>query len=162
MFSNQDVSVLRKLQVWTTNKLGNESSIHESGCGVMLATLPTRQNGSGLGLEPELNCSNGFTAWKTQTVGIRAGFHLKTRPCKPRYLASIKYLSSDGIVTWSVCRLCSSGRSVTSRFQLCDPTNIRWGTTQNPVILCKSARISQPLNEYQLDRKSERGRCKSH
>ena len=36
-------------------------------------------NGSGLGLEPEPNRGNGFTTWKTLTVGIWAGYHLKTR-----------------------------------------------------------------------------------
>jgi len=54
--------------------------------------------------------------------------------CKPRYLAQIKYLSSDHIVTWSVRRLCSSSRSFTSRFQICDPTNIHWVAIEIPLI----------------------------
>jgi len=54
--------------------------------------------------------------------------------CKPRCLTPIKYVSSDRIVTWSVRRLCSSGRSVTYRFQICDPTNIRWVAIENPLI----------------------------
>ena len=37
-------------------------------------------------------------------------------------------------MTWSVRRLCSSSRSFTSRFQICDPTNIRWVAIENPVI----------------------------
>jgi len=57
--------------------------------------------------------------------------------CKPRYLAANKYLSSDRIVTWSVRRLCSSRRSFTSRFQICDPTNIRWVAIENPLISLK-------------------------
>jgi len=53
--------------------------------------------------------------------------------CKPRYLVPIKYLSSDCIMTWSVCSLCSSSRSFTSRFQICDPTNICWVAIENPL-----------------------------
>jgi len=45
-------------------------------------------NGSGLGLEPEPNRGNGFTTWKTWTVGIWAGFHLKTRPLQAQMFHS--------------------------------------------------------------------------
>jgi len=34
----------------------------------------------------------------------------------PRFLAPIKYLSSDRIMTWCICRVCSLSRSFTSRF----------------------------------------------
>jgi len=54
--------------------------------------------------------------------------------CKPRYLTPIKYLSSECIITWTVCRLCSSGRSFASRCQICDPTNVRWVTIETPLI----------------------------
>jgi len=42
----------------------------------------------------------------------------------PTTLVAIKYWSSDCIVIWSVCTLCSSSRSFISRFQICDPTDI--------------------------------------
>jgi len=45
-------------------------------------------NGSGLGFEPEPNCGNGCTTWKTLTVGIWAGFHLKTRPLQAQLFRS--------------------------------------------------------------------------
>jgi hypothetical protein len=54
--------------------------------------------------------------------------------CKHRYLAPIKYLNSDCIVTWSVRILFSSACSFTSRFQDCDPTNIRWVAIENPLM----------------------------
>jgi hypothetical protein len=57
--------------------------------------------------------------------------------CKPRYLAPIKYWSSDCIVTWSVRTFCSSGRSFASRFQICDPTDIHELAIKNPPISCR-------------------------
>jgi len=43
-------------------------------------------------------------------------------------LVAIEYWSSYCIVTWSVRRLCSSSRSLTSRFQIWDLTDIPWVT----------------------------------
>ena len=43
----------------------------------------------------------------------------------PTPLARIQYLSSDRIMTSSVCKLCSISRAFNSRFQICDPTDIR-------------------------------------
>ena len=57
--------------------------------------------------------------------------------CKPRYFTPIKYLSSDRIMTWCIHRLCSFSCSFTSRFQICDPTNIHWVAVENPRILLK-------------------------
>jgi len=67
---------------------------------------------------------NRFYHTKTQTIEI-----WPVLPPKPRYfnlttLALIKNLSSDHIVTCSICKLCSFSRCFTSRFQICDPTNI--------------------------------------
>jgi len=44
----------------------------------------------------------------------------------PTFMGSIKYLSSDRIMTWCIRRLCSLSRSFTSRFQNWDPTDICW------------------------------------
>lgn len=41
-------------------------------------------------------------------------------------LTTIQYISSDYIMTWFVCRLCSFLNSFTSFSQLCDPTYICW------------------------------------
>jgi len=66
---------------------------------VVLAMVPTHLNGSGLGLEPELNRCNGSYPTKTQTVAIGPVLPPKFRHFKSRILAPIKYLSSDCIVT---------------------------------------------------------------
>jgi len=55
-------------------------------------------------------------------VRTRPRFHFTVPPT----LAPIKYLSSDRIMTWSVRKLCSISRSFISRFQICDPIDIRW------------------------------------
>jgi len=58
--------------------------------------------------------------WGRVRTGLR--FHFTVPPT----LAPIKYLSSDRIMTWSVRKLCSISRSFISRFQICNPTDIRW------------------------------------
>jgi len=63
---------------------------------------------------------------------VATGFHPKTRHFKSTILAPIKYLSSDRIVTWSVCRLFSFSPSFTSRTYICDQTNIRWVAIETP------------------------------
>jgi hypothetical protein len=47
-------------------------------------------HGSGLLLEQEPNRGNGFTTCNTQTVGIWAGFHLKTHPLQAQISCSNK------------------------------------------------------------------------
>jgi hypothetical protein len=41
-------------------------------------------------------------------------------------LAPIEFLSSDRIMTQSICKLWSFVRSFTARFQMCNPTHICW------------------------------------
>ena len=53
-----------------------------------------------------------------------AGFTSKTRHFNTTSLAPINYLSSDRIMTRSIRKLCNFMRSFTSRFQICDRTNI--------------------------------------
>jgi hypothetical protein len=103
----------------------------------VLAQVPTRKNSSGLGLAPEPNRGNGFTTWKTRTVGTWAGSTSKPGLFKPRCFAPIKYLSSDRILTWCIRRLCGFARSFTSCFRICDPTSIRWVAVENPRILAE-------------------------
>jgi hypothetical protein len=92
---------------------------------LVLATVPTRPNGSGLGLEPNPDHCNGSYHTKTRTVPIGPVLPPKTRQLKSTILPPIKYLSSDCIITWWIRRLCSFSRSFTCRLQICDPTNIR-------------------------------------
>jgi len=46
----------------------------------------------------------------------------------------IKYLSSDCIVTWLICRLSSFIRPFISSSHICDPTIISWVAIKNPQI----------------------------
>jgi len=100
----------------------------------VLATVPTRQNGTELGLGPEPNRCNGFYHTKTWTVAIGPVLPPNTRHFYFTSLAPMKYLSSDRIVTWSVHRFCSFTSSFAYRFQICDPTNIRGVPIENPQI----------------------------
>jgi hypothetical protein len=101
---------------------------------VVLPTVLTSSNGSGLGLNPELNSCNGVFTWQPWTVAFGLDSTLKPALCKPRCFASIKYWISDRIKRWSIHRLCSVSGSSTSRFQLCDTTNIGWVAIENPRI----------------------------
>jgi hypothetical protein len=92
---------------------------------------------SSSGSDPEPNRCNRSYHMNTRTIAIGPVLPPKTRHLNLTTLPPIQYLSSDCIVTWSLCRLCSSSRSFTSRFQICDPTNIRWVTIENPIISCK-------------------------
>jgi hypothetical protein len=84
------------------------------------------------GSDPERDHYNGFppTTW-----------HFKST-----ILAPIKYLSSDCIVTWSVCRLRTVRPSFPSRSHICDRTNICWVAIENPHI---SAEILRSLTAIQ-------------
>jgi len=93
---------------------------------VVLATVPgypaavrvwNRTGWSSPGCYPE-NRSTHRVRGRVRT-GPR--FHFTVHPA----LAPIKYLSSDRIMTSSVRKLCSIGRSFISCFQICDPTDIR-------------------------------------
>jgi hypothetical protein len=53
-----------------------------------------------------------------------AGYHLKPGLGMPRFFAPIKDFSSDCIMTLSICRLFSFCRSFSTRFHICNTTNI--------------------------------------
>ena len=100
----------------------------------MLATVPTHEYGSRLGLEPEPNRCNGSYHTKTQTVAIGPVIPPTTWHFNITTLAPIKYLSSDRITTWSIRRLCRISRSFTSHVQNGDLTNICLVIIKNPRI----------------------------
>jgi len=64
-----------------------------------------------------------------------AGVTNKTQPLRFNNLAALRYLSSDHILTLSICRCCSLNHSLTSRCQICNQTNILWVNIDNPQIL---------------------------
>jgi len=94
---------------------------------LVLATVPgypavvrvwNRTGWSSLGCYPEDRGTN-------QVRGrVRTGpqFHFTVSTT----LATIKYLSFDRIMTWSIRILFSFRRSFTSCIQICNPTDIRW------------------------------------
>ena len=104
----------------------------DGGLWPVLATVPNSRVGSGSGSDLEPNRWNGSYHTKTRTVAIGPVLPPKTRHFNTTSLAPIKYLSSDRIMTRSICKLCSFMRSVTSRFQICDRTNIGWVAIENP------------------------------
>ena len=99
---------------------------------VRLLARDSGRFGSRYGQIPDPLCLGEFV---TRTGYKSTGFWPDlTRTLVPFYrsydfastLAPIKYLSSDRIMTWWICRLCSFSPSFMSRFQICNPTNIRW------------------------------------
>jgi len=118
----------------------SEVAIHTNwnqwaGLLLVLAMVPNSwfSSGSGSNLQPD-HC-NGLYHTKTRTVAIGLILPLKYPHLNLTALDPIKNLSSDCIVRWSLCRLCSIGRSVTAGFQICDLTNTRWVAIEYQQIL---------------------------
>jgi len=107
---------------------------HRHRCWLVLATVPNPRVGSGSSSDPELKRCNGSCHTKTRTVGIGPVLPPNTRHYKSTIFAPIKYLSSDRITIWSVCRLCSFSLSFASRSQICGRTNICRVSIENPGI----------------------------
>jgi len=107
---------------------------------LVLAMGPNSRVGSGYGSTRNRTVATDLTTRKTWTIWNGPLLPPKTRHFKFTILAPIKYLSSDRIMTWSVCRLSSFGRSFTSRSQICDQTNICWVVIENLPIWCKISR----------------------
>jgi len=103
---------------------------------------------------------------KTWTVGNGLVLPPKTRHFKVTILATIKYLSSDHIMTWSVCTLCSFSHSFISRCQIWDKTNIHWVTFKNPgcsgKISCYLTPIGRILVRSQIWHRKVEERLKLH
>jgi hypothetical protein len=57
-------------------------------------------------------------------------------------LNAIEYVSSDRIMTWSISKVCSFMPSLTSRFKICEPTNIRWNSVKSVQICGEIRRFS--------------------
>ena len=88
--------------------------------------LPNCRVGSWSGSTPNQTVAMGLTPRKTQTVANGPVLPPKTWHFKFTILAPMKYLSSDRITTQSIHTLCTISHSITSRFQICDVTSIRW------------------------------------
>jgi len=96
-----------------------------------LTTVRNSWVGSGSRSNPQPHCWNRFYHTKSWTVAIRPVLPPKTWHFNLTTLAPIKYLSSDHIVPWSIRTLCRISRSSTSRFQICETTNICWVGIEN-------------------------------
>jgi hypothetical protein len=81
-------------------------------CLLVLATVQNCRIGSRPSTDPDLNHCN----WS---------YDIETHHSNITRLPPIQYWSSDRIVTWSICTLCSVMRTHTSRCQICNPSNIR-------------------------------------
>jgi hypothetical protein len=129
---------------------------------LVLATVPgdpaavqvwNRTGSSNLGCLPD---SRG-TQWVRGRTGTGLRFHFPV----PSTLAPIKYSSFDRIMTLSIRKLFSFGRSFTSCIQICNPTDIHWMVVKYWLNSAKLAGFRLRLNEYVSDRKSESGRWMS-
>jgi len=99
---------------------------------MVLTTVPKSQVGYGSSSDPEPNHCNWSYHTKSQTGIIGPVIPPKPRSSKFSSLAPNKYLSSDRIMIWLIRILCSFMHSFTSRFQICNLTNIRWVVIENP------------------------------
>jgi hypothetical protein len=90
---------------------------------LVFATGPNSPFGSGSGSDPEPDRCNGLLS--------------NTRHFKSTLLRPIKYLSSDSILTWTVCRLCCFSHSFGSCSHICDWNNICWVDIENPLFFAE-------------------------
>ena len=100
--------------------------------GLVLATVPNSQFGSRSGSSPERDNCNMFHHTKIRTIAIWTILPPISQHVNFTTLDPMKYLSSDHIMTWSICKLCSIGRSFTYRCQIYDRTNIHRAAIKNP------------------------------
>jgi hypothetical protein len=81
---------------------------------------------------PKLDC--GSIPRKTKTVGNRPVLPPPTWHFQFTILSPIECLSSDRMVTWSICGWCTFCRSFDSRCQIWDRINICWVAIDTPRI----------------------------
>jgi len=101
-----------------------------------------------MGLNSQVGSNSSSTQNRTVAMGLtwRKTWHLNITT-----LPAIKNLSADCIVTWSVGRLCTPSRSFTSRFQICNPTNICWVAIENVLIsftICPYFTVTQRISVW--------------
>jgi len=92
----------------------------------LLATRSNSQVGCGSGSTRTRTVAASPATWTPWPIGHGPVLPPTTQHFKFTMLAPIKCVSSDHIMIWSVCTLCRFGRSFTSRFQICNWTDIRW------------------------------------
>jgi hypothetical protein len=127
---------------------------------LVLSIVPTCWNSSGLGLELELNHCNKFQHTKTQTVSFGPIPHPHRQHLNRNTLARIKYLSSDCIVTWSRYRMSSLRCTCIAPARFTIRQIFVESVAKTHEFCWIWTLISQPLNIYQSDHKSECRRCK--
>jgi len=93
---------------------------------IVLATVPNQRFGHRSRLEPNWNHCNGFHPINIMNHTKPAVFWLVPQFPKLQCLALIKYLSSDCITIWYICKRCSFAWSFTCCSPICDPINIPW------------------------------------
>ena len=111
-----------------------------TGYSVRFGSLPVRN--------PNLHCLGGFVPRTGHKPAVNWSdctrtadpFHSSSK--LPPNVAAIKFLSSDRIMTWSVCRMCNFSYSFTSRCRICDRTNIPWIAVKLRNIWFKIGRFS--------------------
>jgi len=82
----------------------------------------------------QLVLAKDLTNWKTLTFGNGPVLPPNTRHFTFTILAPIQYLSSDRIMTWSMCILCSISGVSCSLCQICNQANIHCVAMNNQQI----------------------------
>jgi len=95
---------------------------------VALATVRNWRFSSRSGLQPNWNLCTGLYRIQKLNPSEPTVFWPVPYFCKLGTLAPNKYLSSDCITIWYICKRCSFWCSFTSHPQMCDPITIRWVT----------------------------------
>jgi len=104
---------------------------------IVLVTGPNARIGSGSGSTRNRTVATILATRKPWHTGNGPVLPRNTQHFNMTTVPPIKYLSSDRIMTWSVRRLCSSTRCVTSKSQICDLTIIHWVPIEYPIIPLK-------------------------
>jgi hypothetical protein len=129
-------------------------SIGSSNTHLVLAMGSNCRFGSGSGSYPDPDPDNVLYNTKNLYHCDWAGIPPQTHHFNLTTLASIKYLSFDCIVTWSIHRLYSFACCFPSRIYICNPTIIRWVAINNPCISpkmwCYFTAIQQIVVQLQI------------
>jgi len=93
---------------------------------LVLAMCQTSWLDSGFYSTSHRTAAMALTTRKTRTIGNGPVLPPNTNHEKLTNMPPIKYLSSHGIMTWSIHTLCCLSRSFTSHCQIYDRNNVHW------------------------------------
>jgi len=128
---------------------------------LVFATGPNYGVGCWLDSTRNRTMATSLSTWQTRTIGHGRVSPPKTRHFKFTIFPLIQYLSADRTTTWSVRKLCTFGRSFSTRCQNFDQPVFVESLSTTREYRWQYGVISQWFNQYWSDCKSESGRWKS-